>query len=285
MKVKEAFKIKENTEIAKNTFKMVLDVDNLFKKGMKIGPGQFVNLYPKGTYLPRPISVGEVSKEKGTITLIYKVVGEGTRILSRLSKGHSIDTMLSLGTGYDLELKGNRPILIGGGSGLPPMIGLYKELVKLGAKPLVLLGFKHTTDVFGIDNFDKNDLYLSIEGPNEPKSDENTDFTCKTKAMLKENIFFEALPHEVLKKLEESGVIKDITGFAICGPEAMIKACGAYLSEIGIKGEVSLEARLGCGFGACAGCAIPCKTEDGGRTMKGVCKAGPVFKFHEIIWE
>ena len=112
--------VKENNKLTENVFEMKL-VGNI--SAIK-APGQFVNLLIDGCYLRRPISVCDVSVD--TLTLIYKVVGEGTERLSKYKAGEKIDTLVGLGNGYDLEASGSAPLLIGGGVGVPPMYLLAK---------------------------------------------------------------------------------------------------------------------------------------------------------------
>ena len=139
--------VKENNKLTENVFEMKL-VGNI--SAIK-APGQFVNLLIDGCYLRRPISVCDVSVD--TLTLIYKVVGEGTERLSKYKAGEKIDTLVGLGNGYDLEASGSAPLLIGGGVGVPPMYLLAKKLIEKGVKPTVILGFNTKSEVFYEDKF------------------------------------------------------------------------------------------------------------------------------------
>ncbi len=236
--------VKENNKLTENVFEMKL-VGNI--SAIK-APGQFVNLLIDGCYLRRPISVCDVSGD--TLTLIYKVVGEGTERLSKYKAGETIDTLVGLGNGYDLEASGSAPLLIGGGVGVPPMYLLAKKLIEKGVKPTVILGFNTKSEVFYEDKF----------------------------KALGANVFVATADGSYGKKGFVTDVIKDLdyTYFYTCGPSPMFKAIEAAAKG---SGEFSFEERMGCGFGACMGCS--CKTKYGN---KRICKDGPVLKREEIVW-
>ena len=136
------FTVISNRKIAKNTFEMKLsgDISDI------TAPGQFVNIQLDGFYLRRPISVCDY--DKNSLTLIYKIVGEGTLAMSKYEEGAELDILTGLGNGYDLSKSGDAPLLIGGGVGVPPMYNLCKKLVSEGKKPTVILGFNSKCDVF-----------------------------------------------------------------------------------------------------------------------------------------
>jgi len=240
------FKIIENVKIAKDVFKMILEGDT---KDIK-NAGQFINIELESLYLRRPISICDYDDK--TVTIIYKVVGKGTEIMAELKAGAELDVLTGLGNGFNLNCQGDKPLLIGGGVGTPPMYRLCKDLLASGKKPTVILGFGSKEDLFFEDEFKKLgvDVYVST-----------VDGSVGTKGFVT----------DVMKDL------KDYTYFYACGPMVMLKAiCGAT----DVDGEVSLEERMGCGFGACMGCTI--KTKDGYRR---VCKEGPVFGKESLIWE
>ena len=128
--------VKENTALTENVFKMKLDGD---LSDITL-PGQFVNIKIDNFYLRRPISVCDL--DDNILTLIYKVVGKGTEAMSKMSTGTVLDVLMGLGNGYDLELCGDSPLLLGGGVGVPPMYLLAKRLIKSGKKVTVILGIK-----------------------------------------------------------------------------------------------------------------------------------------------
>ena len=238
------FTIKSNVKIAKDVYKMVLsgDCDD-------IRCGQFVNIKIEGLYLRRPISVCEVEGEE--LTLIYKVVGKGTEVMSKMLTGTELDVLTGLGNGYDLTVSGDSPLLIGGGVGVPPMYELCKQLTKLGRKVSVILGFNKAEEVFYADEFKSlgAEVYIAT-----------ADGSMGTKGFVT----------DVMKNMS------DYTYVYTCGPEPMLKA---VYNESKTSGQFSFEERMGCGFGACMGCS--CKTKYGN---KRICKEGPVLTKEEIIW-
>ena len=172
--------------------------------------------------------------------------------MAGLKEGTELDVLTGLGNGFDLICDGDKPLVIGGGVGTPPMYRLCKDLIAAGKKPTVILGFGSKDDLFFEDEFKKLgvDVYVSTN-----------DGSVGTKGFVT----------DVMK------VLNDYTYFYACGPMVMLKAiCGATDKS----GQVSLEERMGCGFGACMGCTI--KTQDG---FKRVCKEGPVFRKESLIWE
>lgn len=237
-------KIKENTALTKDVFKMTLvgDVGEIKK------PGQFVNLKISGVFLRRPISVCD--KDENSVTLIYKAVGKGTKIMSSLSQGETLDVLTGLGNGYDCGKSGDRPLLIGGGVGIPPLYLIAKELLQQGKKVGVILGFNTAQEIFLKDEFEKLGCSVSVT---------TVDGSFGAKGFVTDAI--------------EDGY----THFYTCGPEPMLKAVFAKTTT---SGQFSFEERMGCGFGACMGCS--CKTLTG---YKRICKDGPVLFKEEILWE
>lgn len=237
-------KILSNVQVGKDTYQMKLEAKEEFHSL----PGQFCEIAIPGFYLRRPLSIFD--QEKNTITFLYKVLGEGTKVLSKMKDGESLDILLNLGNGFDLE-KSSSPLLIGGGIGVAPLYLLAKELKKQNKEVKFLLGFKNREEALLIDEFKKlGEVYLT--------SDDGT-------LGEKGNPVSYLMNHNL-----------DFDSFYACGPLVMLK----YLSQTPFHGEVSLEARMGCGFGACMGCSI--KTTNG---FKRVCKEGPVFKKEEVIYE
>ena len=237
------FKIKDNKKIAKNVFEIKLEgnTDAITKSG------QFVNIQLDGLYLRRPISVCDYSKN--SLTLVYKVVGKGTEQLSKMEKG-DLDVLVGLGNGYDTELSGKEPVLIGGGVGVPPLFNLCKKLLAEGKKPSVILGFNTKDEIFYEEEFKKLGVNVYV-------TTVNGEYGIK------------GLVTDELKNI-------NYTYFYTCGPEPMLKA--VYNSTT-TSGQLSFEERMGCGFGACMGCT--CKTKYGN---KRICKDGPVLVKEEIIW-
>ena len=238
------FEITENVPLTENVYKMVLrgDVSAI------TAPGQFVNIQLDGLYLRRPISVCDVSGD--CLTIIYKVVGKGTAKLSQMQSG-SLDLLTGLGNGYDLSCAGDRPVLLGGGVGVPPMYLLAKRLLAEGKQVKVILGFNTQKEVFYEKEFRELGAQVTVT---------TVDGSYGTQGFVT----------DVLKDM-------DYTYFYTCGPEPMLKA--VYRAS-NTSGQMSFEKRMGCGFGACMGCS--CKTITG---YKRICKEGPVMRKEEILWE
>jgi len=241
---KNEYKILSNRKIANQVYEMVLEGDTQYITK----PGQFINIEIKEFYLRRPISI--CNYDENTITVIYKVVGEGTEKMSQMQEG-TLDVLTGLGNGFDTRKSKQRPLLIGGGVGTPPMYGLCKKLVEEGKKPIVVLGFNSKEDVFYEEKFKSlgAEVYVST-----------VDGSYGTKGFVT----------DIVKNL------KDYTYYYACGPKNMLKA---VYDTANSDGELSFEEKMGCGFGACMGCT--CKTKNGDKRL---CKHGPVLKKEEIIW-
>lgn len=236
------FTVLSNCPIAQNTFEMVLSGDT---EGIR--PGQFVNLKLPGYYLRRPISVCDHGP--GSLTLVYKVVGHGTELMASLEKGAALDALTGLGNGYDTSLSGEKPLLIGGGAGVPPLYALAKKLLAEGKRPAAILGFNTKSEAFYEDKF---------------------------RALGLETFIATADGSYGIKGFVTAAMDVEYTYFYTCGPKPMLKA--VYQKSV-TSGQFSFEERMGCGFGACMGCT--CKTKTG---YKRVCKDGPVLTKEEIVW-
>ncbi len=231
--------------IAKNTYEATLvgDISDI------TAPGQFVNIKLDGFYLRRPISVCDA--EDGKLTIIYKAVGRGTEAMAATDVGAAWQTLVGLGNGYNLKKSGDKPLLIGGGAGVPPMYMLAKKLIAEGKKPTVILGFNSKEEVFYKEEFTKLGAKVIVA---------TADGSEGIKGFVTDAM---------------QGI--DYTYFYTCGPEPMLKA--VYKKSV-TSGQFSFEERMGCGFGACMGCS--CKTVTG---YKRICKDGPVLEKEEILWE
>ena len=239
------FEIVSNKLIADNTYEMVLkgDCADITK------PGQFVNIKLDGFFLRRPISVCDC--EGDMLTLIYKVVGHGTEKMALMQSGEKLDILTGLGNGYDISKSGDSPLLIGGGAGVPPMYMLAKKLIAEGKKPTVILGFNKKSEVFYEEEFKALGIKTIVT---------TADGSYGIKGFV-------------------TDAFKDVsyTYFFTCGPEPMLKA---VYNKAATSGQMSFEARMGCGFGACMGCT--CETITGN---KRICKEGPVLEKEEIKWQ
>ncbi len=238
------FTVISNDSLTQNVYKMVLDGDT----SAITAPGQFVNIKLDGMFLRRPISVCDYDNR--TLTIIYKVVGKGTEIMSGMPVGTKLDILTGLGNGYDLSLSGDTPVLLGGGVGVPPMYNLAKKLVGQDKTVSVILGFNTAGEVF----YEKEFSALGC----------NVQVTTVDGSYGQKGFVTDALP-------------QNYSYFYTCGPEPMLKA--VYKST-NTSGQMSFEERMGCGFGACMGCS--CKTLTG---YKRICKEGPVMKKEEILWD
>ena len=207
-----------------------------------------MNIKLDGLYLRRPISVCDVTDS--TLTIIYKVVGKGTKQMSQMQSG-MLDVLTGLGNGYDLSVSGEKPVLLGGGVGVPPMYLLARQLMGQGKNVRVILGFNTKSEVFYEDAFKKLGCDVTVT---------TVDGSYGLKGFVT----------DALKTV-------DYTYFYTCGPEPMLKA--VYKASA-TSGQMSFEKRMGCGFGACMGCS--CKTITG---YKRICKEGPVMRKEEILWE
>ncbi len=212
--------------------------------------GQFVEIALDGLYLRRPISV--CNYEEGELTLIYKVVGKGTDLMSQMAEGTQLDVLTGLGNGFNIDHECKRALLVGGGVGVPPLYRLTRDLIARGKEVTVVLGFNTEAEIFYAEKFEEAGAKVILA---------TADGSVGIKGF-------------VTNAIAESGVEADY--FYSCGPLPMLKA---LCQSLEIDGEVSLEERMGCGFGICMGCSI--------QTTKGakrVCKEGPVFKKEEVIW-
>ena len=211
-------------------------------------PGQFVNLALPGFFLRRPFSVCDWTGDE--LRLVYEQAGQGTAQLRALPAGEKLDLLTGLGKGFDLSRAGDAPLLVGGGTGVSPLLGLAKRLRKQGVRPQVILGFSRAEEIFLTEDFYRLGLTPTI-------TTEDGSFGIRglvTTAM--------DVPHSFLYT---------------CGPMGMLRA----VSEASpAPGQLSLDARMGCGFGACMGCTI--QTVHG---PKRVCKDGPVFDKEELKWD
>lgn len=237
------FTVVTNTKLTATTWRMTLLGDT----SAITAPGQFVNIALEGKFLRRPISVCDW--EEGKLTIIYKVVGAGTRQMSEMKAGKALDVLVGLGNGYNCAKSGERPVLLGGGVGVPPLYGLCKRLVAEGKRPFVILGFNTAEEIFCEAAFRTLGAEVAVT---------TVDGSYGIKGFVTN-----ALP-------------ADYTYFYTCGPEPMLKA---VYKATATSGQMSFEQRMGCGFGACMGCT--CETITG---HKRICKEGPVLEKEEILW-
>ena len=239
------FTIKENRALTDLVWLMRLEGDT----SDVTAAGQFVNIQLDGLYLRRPISVFDC--EDGLLSIIYKVVGKGTEKMTTLPVGTELDILTGLGNGYDLAKVGEKPVLVGGGVGVPPMYYLAKKLIEAGKRPEIVVGFNTESEIFGVEFFEALGLNVTVT---------TVDGSVGIKGFVTNAL--ETLDYDYI---------------CTCGPEPMLKA---LYRATECSGQYSFEERMGCGFGACMGCS--CKTVTG---YKRICKDGPILEKEEILWE
>lgn len=239
------FTVSENTPLASGTYRMRMCGDT----SAICTPGQFINIKISGLYLRRPLSVCDLSGNE--LTVIYRVTGKGTEILSTMAPGMMLQVMTGLGNGFDSSLSGSNPVLVGGGSGVPPLYLLAKKLVSESKEVTAVLGFNTVEEVFY-----ENEFRL---------------LGCRTITVTADGSYG-------IKGLVTDALEPVFSYFYACGPEPMLKAVSKKLE---CSGQLSFAKRMGCGFGACMGCS--CRTITGGT--KRICKEGPVLFKEEILWE
>ena len=238
------FEIRTNEALTSTIYKMTLAGDT----SPITAPGQFVNIKLEGQFLRRPISVCDC--EEGLLTLIYKVVGRGTEQMSQMLPGEKLDLLTGLGNGYDTTLTGDRPLLLGGGVGVPPLYMLAKQLRAEGKSVSVVLGFNTKDEIFYENEFKALGCDVTVT---------TADGSYGVRGFV------------------TNAMDVDYTHVCTCGPEPMLKA---VYKACKTDGQFSFEERMGCGFGACMGCS--CKTITG---YKRICKEGPIMRKGDILWE
>lgn len=237
------FVVAENRRVAKDTYYLWLEGAHAFT-----APGQFAQLDISGLFLRRPISV--LDYDDAGFSMVFKVAGQGTGKLAQLAVGDEINCLTGLGNGFDAS-RAKKPLLLGGGVGVPPLFGLAKRFANRGAAPEVLLGFNAEEDVFYKDEFASLGCRVRVATVCD---------SCYTKGLI-------------TALIPSCG---DYDFYYACGPEAMLRAVSESCQT---QGQLSLESRMACGFGACVGCSKKTKTG-----YKRVCKDGPVFESGDILW-
>lgn len=246
------YKIKSMEQLNPTTYRLILDCAELAEESWC---GRFVNIRCGEKPLRRPISICEIDKANGTITLVFEVRGEGTEWLAARKAGDELDVLGPLGNGF-FPNQEKRAIFIGGGIGCPPMLGAAQAY---GANAEAILGFRSAAQVILLDDF--KGCCQSVEVT-------TNDGSYGVKGFVT----------DVLKdKLSEN---PDCVVYA-CGPMPMLRGIADMCAQKGVQCFVSLEQRMGCGVGACLVCA--CKTQEAdGDHMRHVCKNGPVFDAKEV---
>ncbi|MBR3085200.1 MAG: dihydroorotate dehydrogenase electron transfer subunit [Kiritimatiellae bacterium] len=247
------FTIAMTRHLAPGVFELKLDGDT---SGIQ-RPGQFVEIAVPGKFLRRPISIADWGA--GTLTILVRTVGAGTAWLESAAPGTRLDVILPLGNGFDASAAppGSRIVLAGGGIGVAPLYALAKSLAAGGREFSIALGFRNAGDIFFADEFRATGGHTAIA--TEDGSAGIRGFVTDAIGAIGAGGASGAQPAYI---------------FA-CGPMPMLKALAA-LPGIA-DGQLSLEARMGCGFGACMGCTI--QTRSGPAR---VCREGPVFAISDL---
>ena len=255
MKKKEICTVIRQKEIGDGIFSMWIQTENI---GKEAKPGQFVSLYSKdgSKLLPRPISLCEIDRENSRLRLVYRVTGAktGTEEFSRLKAGDKLEILGPLGNGF--PLKGKKPLLMGGGIGVPPILELAKQMQC--EKKQIVVGYRNAQTFLKEEFEAAGELYISTE-----------DGSVGTKG-------------NVMDAIREQKLKADI--IYACGPTPMLRAIKQYAEENGIECYISLEERMACGIGACLACVCKSKEKDAHSNVnnKRICKDGPVFLSTEV---
>ena len=224
-------------------------------------PGQFIEIYPKSDslLLPRPISICEINKDNNSIRIVYRIAGNGTKEFSQYNSGDNITIVGPCGNGFPIDLAKDKSVFcIGGGIGIPPMIGTAQALLDVSKKTTLISGYR---DELFLDEEAKKcgDLYVATE-----------DGSAGSKG-------------NVLNAINDNKLTADII-FA-CGPMPMLRALAEYARNNNIECYISLEERMACGVGACLGCITKTKHVDDHSKVKNtrICTEGPVFNIEEVM--
>lgn len=235
-------------ELTKDVYEMILEGE---AASYITAPGQFINIKINDSlqpYLRRPMSICDY--DENHIKMIFRVVGEGTKLLSQKEIGDRIDCLTGLGNGF-IDLKTKKAVVIGGGLGVPPMYKLAKTLKENGVEVQAVLGFGSSKDVFYKEEFEA---------------------ICPTYIATMDGSV--GVKGTVIDALKENHI--EFDKYYTCGPEKMLDALVLAYPE---NGYLSFEARMGCGFGACMGCSCKVKT----KPYKRICVEGPVLESSEVI--
>ena len=227
------------------------------KQAAEAKVGQFCNVRVADSTAPllrRPISYAGFDAQKGTITLLYRVVGKGTDIMTRLVSGDTLDCLGPLGEPF---VTSENMLLVGGGVGIAPMLCIASHLQD-GESAHVILGFRNESETFWADLFKDTTVQVHIT---------TDDGSVGTKGF----------PTAIMPELINSNTF---TSVMTCGPTPMMKGVAQVAKELNVPCQVSLEERMGCGTGGCLGCACD---GVGGKRYK-VCKDGPVFPAEEVFF-
>jgi dihydroorotate dehydrogenase electron transfer subunit len=224
----------------------------------KARAGQFAHiLCGPENLLRRPISLCD--QREDMLRFVFEKKGAGTSWLARRRPGETVDLLFPLGRGFTANPDGPPTLLVGGGAGVPPMVYAAR---RLNGTAHAVTGFRTAGLAMLLD--DLNALCPKVE-------------VCSDDGSLGARGFVDAVCRRLMGETAYARVLA-------CGPKPMLRAVAAAAAEFDVPCEVSLEERMGCGLGACLGCACRTKAPGGGETYSRVCQDGPVFDAGEVIW-
>jgi dihydroorotate dehydrogenase electron transfer subunit len=278
--------ILQNARIKGNYYKLTLEI----AKGTPVPlPGQFYNIRcGEGTdpLLRRPLSVHRIleARDHLCIEILYQVIGKGTRWLSQKEKGENVDALGPLGNGFRMDPNVNHIVLVAGGIGIAPLYALGDEAITAvpNAKVAIVFGNRSRAEVFYEEECRRiGEIFLATDDGSHG---------------------FKGTATELLVDLLGRHRLSTKASFYGCGPKAMLKELAKVSEKFGLSLQVTLEERMGCGFGACLSCAFPLKPsavtkdkrwpkhfiqwdEEGKKLYSLMCKDGPVFDSKEIDWD
>lgn len=255
----EQGRIISNQKVARDIFCMELAAPEIAAQS---APGQFVNIRLGEKLEPllrRPISLHDINVEKGSISMLYLVVGAGTKQMTKMKEGELLDVLGPLGNGFRLDFKGESAVLVGGGIGIAPLFPLARALRERGKSVSLAVGAKNEEFLMDLSAYQAIgvDTYIVTDDGSSGKQGFATD---------------------IMSELKENGKCDYVYA---CGPTPMLRVLEKIAEEKGISGQVSTESHMGCGLGVCLCC--PNKVKKGG--YKRTCVDGPVFEIGEIDYE
>ena len=259
-------KIISNREVAPNHYRLEVEAPFDLKEAK---PGMFVMVRVSDSLTPilrRPFGVYTLDEERKSFAILYRVVGEGTRLLSEMASGVRLDVLGPLGNGFDLAMAGGRPLLVAGGVGVPPLFRLAEALTHKEIKTTVIIGGRSKDDLLSVGEFKRlgTEIHIATEDGSEG---------------------FEGFVTGIMEDMLDKGDVP--TAVYSCGPKPMLRRVGEIAIENSIPCQLSLEAVMACGFGVCLGCVVKtCTLEnEADHDFSRVCCEGPVFDAREIVWE
>ena len=271
-------RVVSNEPVASMIYYLVLEAPKVARRAR---PGQFVGVRVAAGIAPllrRPFSLCTIDPEAGVTGILYRVVGQGTRLLSEFGPGEAVDLIGPLGTGFPVRRGSEAAVLVGGGIGVAPLPALARELVRAGKKVIALVGARTADELAGVSLLSDSGAEVRIC---------TDDGTAGRRGLVVEPL------QEVLARGQAGEV-------HACGPEPMLEVVQTLCLKHGVKGYLSLEERMGCGVGACLGCAcrvkstVPAGSDHSGATRriglervayKKVCLDGPVLPAEEVCFQ